>query len=293
MEIKKIGFIGVGIMGKSMVRNLMKKGFELSVYSRTKSKCLDVIEEGARWYDTAAECAKDQDAVITIVGFPKDVEEVYFGNEEKTGILDAARKGSVLIDMTTSSPRLAKKIYDAAKEKGLYALDAPVSGGDTGAKNGTLTIMVGGDREIYDELIPVFEAMGTNNTYEGKAGFGQHTKAVNQIIIAGTISAISEAVNYANKNGLDVQTVLDSICKGAAGSWQLDNNAPKMLAGDFDPGFCIKHFIKDMAIALDEGKASGAKLPVVETVIEMYREMDKEGFGDLGTQALIKYYEKE
>lgn len=286
--VQNIGFIGVGVMGKSMVRNLMKKGFHVSIYSRTKSKTLDVIEEGAVWCDTAAECAKNQDVIITIVGFPKDVEEVYFGAD---GIIANAKKGAILIDMTTSSPKLAARIYAEAKANGIEALDAPVSGGDSGAKNGTLSIMVGGDKDIYDKAMPVFEAMGTNIIYEGPAGCGQHTKMANQIALTGAISGVCEAIAYAEKTGLDVQTMLDSISKGAAGSWQMNNTAPRMLKGDFNPGFFIKHYIKDMKIATEEGREAGLNLAMSETVLKIYQELEARGMGDLGTQALLKYYE--
>ena len=211
--MKKIGFVGVGIMGKSMVRNLMKAGYELHIYARTKSKVEDVISEGAVYHDTVGDCASDVDVMISIVGYPKDVEEVYFG---ENGILNSAKEGTYVIDMTTSSPKLAKKIYDAAKEKGLHAMDAPVTGGDTGAKNGTLSILVGGDKEDYEACHKVFEAMGTNINYEGGPGCGQHTKMANQIMIAGTLSGVCEAMRYAEAQGLDLHTLLDSVATGAA-----------------------------------------------------------------------------
>lgn len=285
--IQKIGFIGAGVMGKSMIRNLMKKGFDVTVYSRTRSKAEDIIAEGAVWKDTAAECAKGQDAVITIVGFPKDVEEVYFG---EGGIIANAKPGAILIDMTTSSPGLAVRIYNEAKAAGLDALDAPVSGGDSGAKAGTLSIMVGGDEAVYNKALPVFEAMGTNIIYEGAAGCGQHTKMANQIALTGCIAGVCEAISYAVKTGLDPQTMLDSISKGAAGSWQMSNMAPRMLKGDFDPGFFIKHYIKDMRIATEEGHKAGADLSVSEAVLKIYEELQDKGMGDLGTQALLKHY---
>lgn len=290
--IKNIAFIGTGVMGKSMVRNLMKKGFGLSIYSRTKSKAEELIAEGAKWFDTAAECVNNADCIITIVGFPKDVEEVYFGSEEKKGIISAAKEGAILIDMTTSSPKLAQRIYDECKKQKKFALDAPVSGGDVGAQKGTLSIMVGGDKEIFEKAQSVFEAMGTNINYEGAAGFGQHTKMSNQIALTGAIAGVCEAISYAKKTGLDPQTMLNSISKGAAGSWQMDYNAPKMLKGDVTPGFYIKHYIKDMRIAQTEGKDVDLVMPVLDTVLKMYEELDKDGMGDLGTQALLKYYEK-
>lgn len=287
--MKKIGFVGTGVMGSSMVLNLIKHGYELSVYNRTKSKAEACIAAGAKWCDTVAECAKDKDVVITIVGFPKDVEEVYFG---ENGILNAAKKGAYVIDMTTTSPMLSEKIYKAAAEKGIYALDAPVSGGDTGAKNGTLAIMVGGDKAAFDECIPVFEAMGTNIRYEGKAGNGQHVKMANQIAIAGAVSGVAEAVRYAMAMGVDVDTMLDTISNGAAGSWQMSNNGPKMAKEDYAPGFYIKHFIKDMKIAIECADAKGVTLDVLKQVCDEYVQLENDGKGDLGTQAIIEYYKR-
>ena len=285
--IKNIGFIGAGVMGKSMIRNLMKKGFQVTVYSRTKSKAEDIIAEGAIWRDSAAECAKVQDVIITIVGFPKDVEETYFGEK---GIIANSEDNAILIDMTTSSPKLAAKIYDEAKAAGKHALDAPVSGGDSGAKAGTLSIMVGGDKDIFEQAMPVFEAMGTNIIYEGAAGCGQHTKMANQIALTGCIAGVCEAITYARKTGLDIQTMLDSISAGAAGSWQMSNMAPRMLKGDFNPGFFIKHYIKDMNIATEEGREAGADLSISEAVLAIYKDLEAKGLGDLGTQALLKHY---
>ena len=287
--MKKIGFVGTGVMGSSMVLNLIKHGYELSVYNRTKSKAEACIAAGAKWCDTVAECAKDKDVVITIVGFPKDVEEVYFG---ENGILNAAKKGAYVIDMTTTSPMLSEKIYKAATEKGIYALDAPVSGGDTGARNGTLAIMVGGDKAVFDECMPVFEAMGTNIRYEGKAGNGQHVKMANQIAIAGAVSGVAEAVRYAMAMGVDVDTMLDTISNGAAGSWQMSNNGPKMAKEDYAPGFYIKHFIKDMKIAIECADAKGVTLDVLKKVCDEYVQLENDGKGDLGTQAIIEYYKR-
>lgn len=285
--MKKIGFIGVGIMGKSMVRNLMKAGFEVSIYTRTKSKVEDVIGEGAAWCGSVKECAEGQDAVITIVGYPKDVEEVYFG---ENGIIASAKKGAYLIDMTTSSPKLAIRIYQDAKKAGLSAIDAPVTGGDGGAKAGTLTILAGGDKEAFDACLPVFEAMGKNINYEGQAGNGQHTKMCNQIALAGALAGACEAMAYAKNVGLDVELMLNSISTGAAGSAQMSNVAPRALKGDYNPGFFIKHFIKDMKLADEEAVSAGQKLGVLEYILSMYQELEAEGMGDLGTQALIKYY---
>jgi 3-hydroxyisobutyrate dehydrogenase-like beta-hydroxyacid dehydrogenase len=286
--MKKIGFIGIGIMGKSMVRNLMKAGYEVAVYSRTKSKAEDILSEGAIWCEDVKACSKGRDAVITIVGYPQDVEEVYFG---ENGIIANADKGTCLIDMTTTSPKLAVRIYEEAKQADLKALDAPVTGGDTGAREGTLTILAGGDRDTYDRCLPVFEVMGKAIRYEGKAGNGQHTKMCNQIAIAGALSGVCEAMVYAKANGLDVDTMVDSIATGAAGSAQLNAMAPRILSGDFSPGFFIKHFIKDMKLAAEEAEGAGIRLGVLDHVLSMYESMAASGHEDEGTQALVKYYQ--
>ena len=285
----KIGFIGVGVMGGPMVLNLMKKGFDVSIYTRTKSKAEGVIAAGAHWCDTIADCAAGRDVVITIVGYPKDVEEVYFSEK---GILNSADKGTVLIDMTTTSPRLSERIYAAAKEKGMTALDAPVSGGDVGAQKGTLAIMVGGDRDAFDKMHDVFAAMGTNIRYQGGAGCGQHTKMANQIAISGCVAAVCEAIAYAKRCGLDPQDMFDAISTGAAGSWQLTNNGQKIINGDYDPGFYEKHYIKDMNIALDEAQARDLDLTVLHMVRDKYDELAAQGGADEGTQALIKVIDK-
>ena len=286
--MKKIGFIGIGIMGQSMVRNLMKAGYEVAVYNRTKSKADAVVAEGALWCDSAAQCAAGRDAVITIVGYPKDVEEVYFG---EGGVIAHADPGTCLIDMTTTSPKLAVRIYENGKKKGLPVLDAPVTGGDAGAKAGTLTILVGGDQETFEKCRSLFEAMGKNIYYEGKAGNGQHTKMCNPIAIAGALSGACEALAYAKAVGMDPAHMLESISTGAAGSAQLSNVASRILKDDYAPGFFIKHFIKDMKLADEEAVNAGAHLGVLEYVLNMYQELEAEGCGDLGTQALIKYYE--
>ena len=288
--MKQIAFIGVGVMGKSMVRNLMKNGYEVSIFTRTKEKVLDVINEGALWCEDIKTCVAGKDVVITIVGYPKDVEEVYFG---ENGILENSQPGAYVIDMTTTSPQLSMKIYEEARKRQMSALDAPVSGGDIGAQNGTLSIMVGGDREAFEACQPIFECLGTNIIYEGQAGNGQHTKMANQIALAGIIAGVCEAMTYAEQVGLDVQTMLESISKGAAGSWQMTNMAPRILRDDLNPGFFIKHYIKDMAIATEEADKVALNLQVLNEVLEMYRALDEKGLGDLGTQALIKYYDKE
>jgi 3-hydroxyisobutyrate dehydrogenase len=288
--VKTIGFIGLGVMGKSMARNLLKAGYPLLVNTRTKEKANDLIAEGAVWKETVAQLAKEADVVITMVGYPKDVEEVYFGEE---GILANVKEGTYVIDMTTSTPSLAEKIYKAAKERNVYALDAPVSGGDIGAKEGKLTIMVGGDEEVFSACKPILERLGTNIVHQGKAGAGQHTKMCNQIAIASNMIGVCEALAYAKRSGLDPLKVLESISQGAAGSWSLSNLAPRMLAGDFQPGFYVKHFIKDMKIALEEAEKMNLQLPGLALAKSMYEELAKAGEENSGTQALYKRYIQE
>ena len=283
----RIGFIGVGVMGNGMVKNLLRHGYEVNAYTRTRAKALEALDAGAEWRESAADCVRDADAVITMVGFPPDVEEVYFGEK---GILANARPGTLVIDMTTTSPRLAQRIYTEAADRGLSALDAPVSGGDTGARAGTLAIMVGGDREAFDRAVPIFEAMGKSIRYMGAAGSGQHTKMANQIAIAGTLAGVCEAIAYARAAGLDVDEVISTISGGAASSWQLANNGPKSAHGDFAPGFFIKHFIKDMTLADGEARARDLPMPVLEKVLAMFRALEAQGYGDEGTQALIRAY---
>ncbi|MCG3718226.1 NAD(P)-dependent oxidoreductase [Aliarcobacter butzleri] len=282
--MKKIAFIGVGVMGKFMVSNLLKNGFEVSIYARNKAKVEDSIKEGAIFCETIKECVQNKDAIITIVGYPKDVEEVYFSQE---GIINSASQNSYLIDMTTTTPTLSIKIHEEAKKKNLKALDAPVSGGDIGAKNATLSIMVGGEKEDFEACKKLFEAMGKTIVYAGNAGSGQHTKMANQIAIAGVMAGVSEAIAYGKKMGLDIPTMLASISNGAAQSFHLTNNAPKMYKREFEPGFYIKHMVKDLKIANEEMP----NLKVLKDVLEIYETLEKNGDGDLGTQAICKYYE--
>ena len=271
-----------------MVRNLMKAGFELHIYARNRAKVEDVIGEGALFHDSIAACVKGCETVITIVGFPQDVEEVYF---DEGGILESADAGAYLIDMTTTSPQISVKISKEGEEKGFHVLDAPVTGGDTGAKAGTLSILVGGKEEDFEACMPLFEAMGTNINYQGEAGCGQHAKLANQIMIAGTLTGVCEALSYAKAKGLDMPTLLKSVSTGAAGSKQLDTFGPKILEEDYAPGFFMKHFIKDMKLALVEANISGLSLEMLSLVLANYEELEAEGLGDLGTQALMKYYE--
>lgn len=285
--MKKIGWIGVGIMGKSMVRNLMKAGYELHIFARHKEKVEDVVNEGAIFHENIADCVACCDVVITMVGFPKDVENVYF---DGGNIFDSADKGTILIDMTTTSPTLAKRIYSQGSQNNLRVLDAPVTGGDTGAKAGTLSILVGGDKKDYEECLPIFQAMGTNITYFGAAGSGQHAKMANQIMIAGTLSGICEAFTYAKAEGLDLNMFTDAVSTGAAGSKQLDFQGRKILDNNYEPGFFMKHFVKDMKLAQEEAESAGLGLNVLGQVLDNCEKLVENGDGDLGTQALIKYY---
>jgi 3-hydroxyisobutyrate dehydrogenase len=282
-----IGFIGIGVMGKSMALHLMKGGFTTNIFTRTRSKAEELLAQGALWQESPGQVAAASDVIITIVGYPKDVEEVYLGDD---GILANCKKGNIVIDMTTSSPSLAAQIYDKAKETGVSSLDAPVSGGDIGAREARLSIMVGGDREIFDAVRPLFELMGKNVVYQGSAGSGQHCKMANQIAIASNMMGVCESIRYAEKAGLNPETVLQSIETGAAASWSLSNLAPRMMKGDFGPGFFVKHFIKDMNIALESCKAIGLSADGLALAKSLYDKLEKEGGGELGTQALYKNY---
>ena len=286
--MKRIGFIGLGIMGTAMAGHLMDAGYELTVYNRTRKKADALVARGAQYEDSPGACAKGQDAVITIVGYPKDVEEIYLG---ANGILANLSAGAYTADMTTSSPTLAERIYEKAKKHGIHALDAPVTGGDMGARNATLNILVGGDEDAYHVMHPVFSAMGTNIIYEGTAGAGQKTKAANQIAIAGALAGACEAFAYARAAGLDVEKVYASISGGAAASFQMSNMLRMALDGNFEPGFMIKHFVKDMTIGVDTGKDYGITLPILEQVLREARTIEERGGGADGTQSLLRYYE--
>jgi 3-hydroxyisobutyrate dehydrogenase len=268
--MEKIAFIGTGVMGRSMAAHIMEGGYPLVVYNRTREKAAELISKGAQWADTPGAAAAGADVVISMVGYPKDVEEIYLGPK---GIVEQAKPGAVLIDMTTSSPVLARRIAEKAKARGLFSLDAPVSGGDVGARNAALSIMVGGERQAFDKAFPLFQRMGKNIVLQGGPGAGQHCKMSNQIIIASTMMAVSEALVYGLKAGLDPREMLKSIESGAAGSWTLSNLVPRMLKGDFKPGFFVKHFIKDMGIALDAAKELGIKLPGLEKAEQLYKAL--------------------
>lgn len=284
----QIGFIGLGIMGHSMAEHILAAGYGLHVYNRTKSKADDLLDRGAVWHDTPREVAACADVVITMVGYPSDVENIYLGDG---GILANAKTGTYLIDMTTSEPSLAVRIFKAAAEKGVHSLDAPVSGGDAGAREGRLSIMVGGNKKDFDAMLPLFEVMGENIRLQGEAGAGQHTKMCNQIVIAGNMLAAAEGLTYAIHSGLDPEEVLKSIGTGAAASFLLNGLGPKMVAGDFKPGFFVHHFIKDMAIALKEAEAMGVDLPSLKVAKGKYDMIADMGAGEDGTQALIKAYD--
>ncbi len=283
----KIGFIGLGVMGNGMVENLLKCNYEVSVYSRRKISAQPAIDLGAKWCESIAELAKDKDVVITIVGAPQDVEQVYFA---KNGLLESAKRGCVVIDMTTTDPLLSKKIYEQAKNYGIHALDAPVSGGDIGAKNGTLTIMVGGEQEQFEKCLDVFKAMGKNIKHLGEAGAGQHVKMANQIAVAGCLAGVAEAVSYGEKMGLNVTDMLDVISSGAAASWNMSNNGYKMKDRDYSLGFSVKHFVKDMNIAINCAQNVGLELSVLKDVCNKYSQLLENGKGEIGTQALIDHY---
>ena len=283
-----IGFVGTGVMGLSMARNLMRAGHRLIVHNRTAHRAQPLLDEGALWASTPGEAAAKSDAVITIVGFPRDVESVYLG---EAGILESASPGTLLIDMTTSSPLLAKKLHDEAEARGLAMIDAPVSGGDRGAREASLSIMVGGDEEAFEAAQPLLRAMGKNIVLQGGPGSGQHTKMANQITIASGMVGVCEALAYAKRAGLDARRVLDSISGGAAGSWSLSNYGPRILEGDFQPGFYVKHFVKDMDLAAQSAREMGLEAPGLDLALGLYRELLDGGWGDEGTQALFRLFE--
>jgi len=289
MKDKVIGWIGTGLMGNPMVGHLLKAGYTVNVNNRTKAKAENLIEMGCKWFDTPAEIAANSDIIVTIIGFPKDVEECYFGEQ---GIFKTIRPGSVIIDMTTTTPSLAVKIFEEGKERNIECIDAPVSGGQVGAINGALSIMIGGNKEAVDNAMPIFEAFGKNMVYQGSAGKGQHTKMCNQITIAGTLIGVCEGLIYGLKAGLDLNTMLESITKGAAGCWSLDILAPKVVKGDFSPGFSIDNFVKDINIALQEAEAMKLVLPGLALVKQLYVSVQAMGKGSCGNQGLYLALEK-
>ena len=285
---KNIGFIGVGVMGSSMAGHILAAGHTVAVYTRTAAKAKGLLDKGATWMNSPAALAKACDFIITMVGYPSDVESVYFG---EAGLIANAKPGTVLIDMTTSSPDLAQRIHTAAAAKQVAALDAPVSGGDTGARNATLTIMVGGDEASFNEAKPLLDLMGKTVIRQGGPGAGQHTKLANQIAVAANLLGVVEAISYATAAGLDPRKVLLSIGSGSAGSWQLTSTAPRILDGNFNPGFYLKHFLKDLKIGLDAAKMMHISLPLLELAEKLFDKASTEGLGELGSQAVFKLYE--
>lgn len=283
----KVGFIGIGVMGKSMARHLMDAGYRVIVYNRTKAKADALLEAGAQWAESPKAIAEGADVVLTMVGYPSDVQGTYFG---ANGLIENAREGTLFVDFTTSSPLLAKRIAAAAKEKGMSALDAPVTGGDKGAREATLAIMVGGEEATFTAALPLLEKLGKSIRLLGPAGSGQHAKMVNQLLIAGTMMGMAEALTYSEKAGLNTEHVLATIGSGAAGSWSLANLAPRILKGDFQPGFYVKHFIKDLQIALDCAEQMKLELPALKLAKVLYEKLAQNGGADYGTQALIKLH---
>ena len=283
-EQSSIGWIGTGIMGVPMCMHLVRAGYRVFIFNRTKQKAGELLSEGAIWCDSPAEVVRQADVVFTIVGYPDDVREVYFGSK---GLLAEPASGRVFIDMTTTEPTLAREIYEKALGFGCFSLDAPVSGGDVGAVKGELSIMVGGDEEVFDSVRPLLGLLGGNIVYQGKAGSGQHAKMCNQITVAGVMIGICENLIYCKKAGLDPRTMLRSVGSGAASSWLLNNLGPRIMDGNYDPGFFVEHFIKDMEIALGESQRMGIDLPGLALVKSLYERASALGHGKLGTQALL------
>lgn len=281
---RRIGWIGTGVMGQSMCRHIVSAGYPTTVYSRTREKANAIIESGAVWADSPRAVADASDVVFTMVGFPRDVRDVYFSPE---GVLAGVRAGSLLVDMTTTEPTLAREIHETARAAGASSVDAPVSGGDVGARNQTLSIMVGGEPDAVAAVMPLFEILGKNIVHQGGPGAGQHTKMCNQIVIAGTMIGLCESLLYAYKAKLEPEKMLQSIRSGAAACWSLDNLAPRILKGNFEPGFIVEHFVKDMGIALAEARHMGLSMPGLAVVHQLYLALQAQGHGRRGTQALL------
>lgn len=279
----KIGWIGTGVMGTSMCSHLIDKGFATTIFSRTRSKAEPLIEKGAKWAETPQAVAEASNVIFSIVGFPTDVRHVILGSD---GALAGCQPGSVLVDMTTSEPSLAVEIAEAAKKREVYSVDAPVSGGDVGAREARLSIMIGGEQEVVVALQPCWEAMGKTIIHQGGPGAGQHTKMVNQTLIATNMIGVCEALLYAHRSGLDLETVMKSVASGAAGSWSLSNLGPRIIDGNFDPGFFVEHFIKDMGIALAEAKRMNLSLPGLALAHQLYVALAAQGHQRDGTHAL-------
>lgn len=284
----KIGFIGTGVMGRGIINNLLKANYDVVVYNRTKAHAHSVLDNGATWADGPKAIAEAADLVITMVGYPKDVEEQYYGDN---GLFAGAHAGQIFVDMTTSTPTLAEQLATDGEKYGVKVLDAPVSGGDVGAKNGTLTIMAGGDQAAYDSLQPIFDVISKAANRFGVAGRGQHTKMANQIMIAATMLGMSEMMVYAKAADLDVAKVMETLAAGGAQNWSLDNYGPRVSAGDFEPGFYAKHLLKDLRIALDEAAKMDLSLPATDLAEALYTKLvEQKNLGDEGTQALVKLW---
>lgn len=279
----RLGWIGTGVMGTSMCGHLIAAGYPMTVTTRTKRRAEPLLAKGAAWAETPKAVAEKSDVVFAIVGFPQDVREVMLGD---AGALAGSKSGAVLVDMTTSQPALAVEIYEAAKAKGVHSVDAPVSGGDIGAREARLSIMIGGEKSVVDALQPLFEVMGKTIVHQGPAGAGQHTKMVNQTVIASAMIGVCEALLYGYKAGLDLKTVLQSVAPGAAGSWSLSNLGPRIIDNNFDPGFYVEHFIKDMGIALEEARRMGLALPGLALAQQLYISLAAQGHARDGTHAL-------
>jgi 3-hydroxyisobutyrate dehydrogenase len=279
----RLGWIGTGVMGLSMCGHLLAKGYTVTVHNRTKPKAQPLLDKGATWAESPRAVARQSDVIFTMVGYPRDVREVYFSDD---GVLAALKPGSVVIDMTTTNPALSKQIYAAAKAKGVEAIDAPVSGGDVGARNATLSIMVGGDADAVARALPLLQVLGKTIVHQGGAGAGQHAKMCNQIVIAGTMIGVCESLLYGARAGLNLETMLQSIRPGAAGCWTLENLAPRILQRNFAPGFLVDHFVKDMEIALAEAEHMNLTLPGLKLVHQLYRAVQAQGHGKSGTHAL-------
>ena len=284
-EATRLGWVGTGVMGSSMCAQLLAKGYPVTVSTRTRTKAAALLEAGATWADTPEEVASNSDVVFTMVGYPADVREVILGSQ---GLLSGARPGAVLVDMSTSEPALAVEIAERAETLGVHTLDAPVSGGDVGARNATLSIMVGGPREVFDAVRPGLDVMGATIVLQGDHGAGQHTKMMNQVLIASNMVGVCEALLYAYRANLDLESVLASVSGGAAGSWSLSNLAPRMIANNMAPGFYVNHFVKDMGIALAEAGRMQLSLPGLALANQLYVALQAQGGGANGTQSLIR-----
>jgi len=279
----RIGWIGTGVMGKSMCGHIINGGYKVSIYNRTPDKAKELLDKGAVWAENPREVAADSDIVFTMVGYPRDVRDVYLGD---SGILTACKPDSIVVDMTTSQPSLATEIYSKARKIGVHSVDAPVSGGDVGAREARLSIMLGGDRDVAEHIHPLFKLLGTNIKYMGPAGSGQHTKMCNQILIASTMIGVVECLLYAYKTGLELNEMIDAIGSGAAGCWSINNLGRRIVKRDFNPGFFVEHFVKDMEIALDEARRMNLSLPGLAIAHQFYVSLKAQGRGRLGTQAL-------